>query len=38
MAGYAVKYSGTIAQRLDLEHEFHHTASKLRILGFEPLK
>jgi hypothetical protein len=26
------------AQRLDLEHEFHHTASKLCILGFEPLK
>jgi hypothetical protein len=23
---------------LNLEHEFHHTASKLRILGFEPLK
>jgi len=32
-----------IAQCLNLEHEFHHTASKLRILklrilGFEPLK
>jgi hypothetical protein len=23
---------------LNLEHEFHHTASKLCILGFEPLK
>jgi hypothetical protein len=30
--------SGTVAQRLDLEHEFHHTTSKLYILGFEPLK
>jgi len=27
-----------IAQCLNLEHEFYHTASKLRILGFEPLK
>jgi hypothetical protein len=27
-----------IAQCLNLEREFHHTASKLRILGFEPLK
>jgi hypothetical protein len=26
-----------IAQCLNLEHEFHHTASKLCILGFEPL-
>jgi hypothetical protein len=30
--------SGTIPQRLDLEYEVHHTASKLYILGFEPLK
>jgi hypothetical protein len=30
--------SGTIAQCLNLEHEFHHTASELCILGFEPLK
>ena len=30
--------SGTIPQRLNLEHEFNHTASKLCILGFEPLK
>jgi hypothetical protein len=29
---------GTIAQRLNLKHEFHHTASKQCILGFEPLK
>jgi hypothetical protein len=27
-----------IAQCLNLEHEFHHTASKLCILGLEPLK
>jgi hypothetical protein len=27
-----------IAQCLNLEHEFHHTVSKLCILGFEPLK
>jgi hypothetical protein len=27
----------TIAQCLNLEHEIHHTAAKLRILGFEPL-
>jgi hypothetical protein len=25
-------------QRLNLENEIHHTASKLCILGFEPLK
>jgi len=30
--------SGTIAQRLNLEHEIHHTVSKLCILAFEPLK
>jgi hypothetical protein len=28
----------TIAQCLNLENEIHHTASKLCILGFEPLK
>jgi len=27
-----------IAQCLNLEREFHHTASKLRILGSESLK
>jgi hypothetical protein len=27
-----------IAQCLNLEHEVHHAASKLCILGFEPLK
>src|SRR5262249_43300736 len=30
--------SDTIAQCLKLEHEIHDTASKLCILGFEPLK
>src|SRR5262245_46173934 len=30
--------SGAIAQCLNLEHEFHHIASKLCILGFEPRK
>jgi hypothetical protein len=30
--------SGTIAQRLNLEHQIHHTVSKLCILAFEPLK
>src|SRR6516164_705325 len=30
--------SGAIAQCLSLEQEFHHAASKLCILGFEPLK
>jgi hypothetical protein len=28
----------TIAQCLNLEHEIDHTASKLCILAFEPLK
>jgi hypothetical protein len=28
----------TITQRLNLEEEIHHTASKLRILRFEPRK
>jgi hypothetical protein len=27
-----------IAQCLSLEHEIHHTASKLCILGFKPLE
>ena len=30
--------SGTVAQRLNLEHEIHHTVSKLCILGFKLLK
>jgi hypothetical protein len=30
--------TSTIAQCLNLEHEIHHTGSKPRILGFEPLK
>jgi hypothetical protein len=29
--------SGTIAQRLNLEHEIHHSVSKLCIFRFEPL-
>jgi hypothetical protein len=29
---------GTIPQRLNLEHEFNHDASKLCILGLEPVK
>jgi hypothetical protein len=29
--------SGIIAQCLNLEHEIHHSVSKLCILGFEPL-
>jgi hypothetical protein len=29
--------SDTIAQCLNLEREIHHTASKLRILAFEPV-
>jgi hypothetical protein len=36
--GQVAATSGTIAQCLNLEHEVHRTASKLRILGFEPLK
>ena len=38
MHGGGQDLSGTIAQRLNLEHEIHHTVSKLCILGFEPLK
>jgi len=44
-SGQAVAYdqlrgqcSSVIAQSLNLEHEFHHTASKLRVFGFEPFK
>jgi hypothetical protein len=36
--GQVAATSGTLAQCLNLEHEVHHTASKLRILGFEPLR
>jgi transposase-like protein len=36
--GQVAATSGTLAQCLNLEHEVHHAASKLRILGFEPLK
>jgi hypothetical protein len=36
--GLASSRPGTIAQCLNLEHEMHHAASKLRILSFEPLK
>jgi hypothetical protein len=35
---FGVRMAECIAQCLNLEHEFHHTASKLCILGFEPLK
>ena len=35
---FGVRTAEYIAQCLNLEHEFHHTASKLCILGFEPLK
>ena len=38
MHGGGQDLSGTIAQRLNLEHEIHHTVSKLCILAFEPLK
>jgi|SRR5215472_12332495 len=37
-AGWRQELSGTIAQCLNLEQEIHHTASKLCILGVEPLK
>jgi hypothetical protein len=33
-----VRTAECIAQCVNLEHEFYHTASKLCILGFEPLK
>ena len=35
--GWRQELVGTIAQRLNLEHEIHHSVSKLCILGFEPL-
>jgi hypothetical protein len=38
LATWRQELSGTIAQCLNLEHDLHHTASKLFILGFEPLK
>jgi hypothetical protein len=36
--GQVAATSGTIAQCLNVEHEIHDIASKLCILGFEPLK
>jgi hypothetical protein len=38
LARWRQELSSTIAQCLNLEHEIHHTCSKLCILGFEPLK
>ena len=38
LPGKMAVLSGIIAQCLNLKHEIHHTASKLCILGFEPLK
>ena len=38
LASWRQELSGTIAQCLNLEHELHHSASKLCILGFEPLE
>jgi hypothetical protein len=38
LARWRQELSGTIAQCLNLEHELHRTASKLCILGFEPLE
>jgi hypothetical protein len=35
---FGLRMGACIAQCLNLEREFHHTASKLCILGFEPLK
>jgi hypothetical protein len=35
---FGLRTAECIAQCLNLEHEIHHTASKLCILGFEPLK
>jgi hypothetical protein len=35
--GRRQELSSTIAQCLNLEHEIHHTASKLFIFGFEPI-
>jgi hypothetical protein len=36
--GLCGQCSDTVAQRLNLEHEIHHAAAKLGILGFEQLK
>jgi hypothetical protein len=35
---FGLRTAECIAQCFNLEHEFHHTASKLCVLGFEPLK
>ena len=35
---FGLRMAVCIAQCLNLEREFHHTASKLCILSFEPLK
>ena len=35
---FGLRMAACIAQCLNLERELHHTASKLCILGFEPLK
>jgi hypothetical protein len=35
---FGLRTAECIAQCSNLEHEFHHAVSKLRILGFEPLK
>ena len=35
---FGLRKAECIAQCFNLEHEFHHIASKLCILGFEPLK
>ena len=37
-SNFRLRTAECIAQCSNLEHEFHHTASKLCILGFEPLK
>jgi hypothetical protein len=34
---FGLRMAVCTAQCLNLEREFHHTASKLCILGFEPL-
>jgi hypothetical protein len=35
---FGLRMAARIAQCLNLERKFHHTVSKLCILGFEPLK
>ena len=37
-SNFRLRMAGCFAQCLNLEHEIHQTASKLCILGFEPLK